>query len=68
MILLGPPGTGKPHLAVALAIRACLAGQRTLFATAVSSTTCSLDRYTPPVTPQMLATSSAALRPVRTRY
>ena len=34
VILLGPPGTGKTHLAVALSIRACLAGQRTLFATA----------------------------------
>lgn len=34
VILLGPPGTGKTHLAVALGVRACLAGQRTLFATA----------------------------------
>ena len=34
MILLGPPGTGKTHLAVALSIRACLAGQRVQFATA----------------------------------
>lgn len=31
---LGPPGTGKTHLAVALSIRACLAGQRVQFATA----------------------------------
>src|SRR5262245_14562818 len=30
----GPPGTGKTHLAIVLAIRACLAGQRVLFATA----------------------------------
>ena len=28
VILLGRPGTGKTHLAIALAIRACLAGQR----------------------------------------
>ena len=33
MILLGPPGTGKTHIATALGIRACLAGQRVLFAT-----------------------------------
>jgi DNA replication protein DnaC len=34
VVLLGPPGTGKTHLAIALGIRACLAGQRVLFATA----------------------------------
>jgi len=33
-VLLGPPGTGKTHLAIALAIRACLAGHRVAFATA----------------------------------
>ena len=32
--MLGPPGTGKTHLAIALGIRACLAGQRVAFATA----------------------------------
>jgi DNA replication protein DnaC len=34
VIMLGPPGTGKTHLATALGVRACLAGQRVLFATA----------------------------------
>ena len=34
VILLGPPGTGKTHIATALGIRACLAGQRVQFATA----------------------------------
>jgi DNA replication protein DnaC len=34
IVLLGPPGTGKSHLAIALSIRACLAGQRVAFATA----------------------------------
>src|SRR6266581_4417738 len=34
VILLGPPGTGKTHLAIAVSIRACLAGQRVAFASA----------------------------------
>jgi DNA replication protein DnaC len=34
IVLLGPPGTGKTHLAIALGIRACLAGQRVIFRTA----------------------------------
>jgi len=34
VVLLGPPGTGKTHLAIALGIRACLAGQRVHFRTA----------------------------------
>jgi DNA replication protein DnaC len=34
VVLLGPPGTGKTHLAIALGIRACLQGQRVAFTTA----------------------------------
>jgi DNA replication protein DnaC len=34
VVFLGPPGTGKTHLAVGLAIRACQAGHRVAFATA----------------------------------
>ncbi|MFZ0529164.1 MAG: IS21-like element helper ATPase IstB, partial [Propionicimonas sp.] len=32
--LLGPPGTGKTHLAIALGVTACRHGHRVLFATA----------------------------------
>jgi DNA replication protein DnaC len=34
VVLLGPPGTGKSHLAIAIGIRACAAGHRVQFATA----------------------------------
>lgn len=34
VVFLGPPGTGKTHLSIALGIRACLAGHRAAFATA----------------------------------
>ena len=34
VVFLGPPGTGKSHLATGLAIRACQAGHRVAFATA----------------------------------
>src|SRR4051794_4106544 len=34
VIFLGPPGTGKTHLAIGLAVRACQAGHRVAFATA----------------------------------
>lgn len=34
VVLLGPPGTGKTHLAISLGIRACLAGKKVAFATA----------------------------------
>ncbi|MGD0875944.1 MAG: ATP-binding protein [Acidimicrobiales bacterium] len=33
-VFLGPPGTGKSHLSIALGIRACLVGHRVAFATA----------------------------------
>lgn len=35
VLLLGPPGVGKTHLAVALGIKACEQGVRTLFTTAM---------------------------------
>ncbi len=35
VVFLGPPGTGKTHLAIAIAVRACQAGHRVAFATAV---------------------------------
>ena len=34
IVFLGPPGTGKTHLATGIAIRACQAGHRVAFATA----------------------------------
>jgi DNA replication protein DnaC len=34
VLALGPPGVGKTHLAIALGIRACLAGHRVCFASA----------------------------------
>jgi DNA replication protein DnaC len=34
VVMLGPPGTGKTHLAIALGVRACLAGHKVAFATA----------------------------------
>lgn len=36
VLLLGPPGVGKTHLAVGLGMKACALGYRTLFATASS--------------------------------
>lgn len=35
VVFLGPPGTGKTHLAIGLGIRACQAGHRVAFATAI---------------------------------
>jgi uncharacterized protein (TIGR00645 family) len=34
VVFVGPPGTGKTHLAIALGVRACQAGHRVQFATA----------------------------------
>src|SRR5580704_13770819 len=34
VVFLGPPGTGKTHLATGLAVRACQAGHRVAFGTA----------------------------------
>src|ERR1700757_2250563 len=34
VVFLGPPGTGKTHLAIGIAIRACQAGHRVAFGTA----------------------------------
>ncbi|MGW0476985.1 IS21-like element helper ATPase IstB [Streptomyces coeruleorubidus] len=34
VVLVGPPGTGKTHLAIGFGVRACQAGHRVLFATA----------------------------------
>ena len=34
VVFLGPPGTGKTHLAIGIGIRACQAGHRVLFVTA----------------------------------
>jgi len=34
VVFLGPPGTGKTHLAIGISIRACQAGHRVAFATA----------------------------------
>ena len=47
VVFLGPPGTGKTHLATGLAIRACQAGHRVLFATAANGSTGSPTPTTP---------------------
>ena len=39
VVFLGPPGTGKTHLAIALGLRACQAGYNVLFLSAVEMVT-----------------------------
>jgi DNA replication protein DnaC len=39
VVLVGPPGTGKTHLSIALGLKACQAGYRVWFVTAVSLVT-----------------------------
>jgi DNA replication protein DnaC len=46
VVLLGPPGTGKTHLAIGLGIRACQAGHRVLFATAAQWVNLLADAHT----------------------
>src|SRR6266480_969240 len=57
VLLLGPPGKAKTHLAIALSIRASLAGHRVLFATAA-------EWVTPLVDAQRQATLEEELRRV----
>jgi DNA replication protein DnaC len=46
VVFLGPPGTGKTHLAIGLSIRACQAGHRVLFATAAQWVNLLADAHT----------------------
>jgi DNA replication protein DnaC len=46
VIFLGPPGTGKTHLAIGLGIRACQAGHRVAFATAAEWVACLGEAHT----------------------
>ena len=55
VVLLGPPGTGKTHLATALGIKAAHAGHRVLFATATDWVTRLTDAHRQGRLPQELA-------------
>jgi DNA replication protein DnaC len=55
IVLLGPPGTGKTHIAIGLAIRACQAGHRVLFATATDWVTRLTDAHRNGSLPRELA-------------
>ena len=55
IVLLGPPGTGKTHVATGLAIRACQAGHRVLFATATDWVTRLTDAHRHGLLPRELA-------------
>jgi DNA replication protein DnaC len=46
VVFLGPPGTGKTHLAIGLGIRACQAGHRVAFATAAQWVNLLADAHT----------------------
>jgi DNA replication protein DnaC len=55
IVLLGPPGTGKTHAATGLAVKACQAGHRVLFATATDWVTRLTDAHRHGHLPQELA-------------
>jgi DNA replication protein DnaC len=55
IVLLGPPGTGKTHIATGLAVRACQAGHRVLFATATDWVTRLTDAHRQGLLPRELA-------------
>ena len=55
VVLLGPPGTGKTHLATALGVKAAHAGQRVLFATATDWVTRLADAHRQGHLPRELA-------------
>jgi DNA replication protein DnaC len=55
IVLLGPPGTGKTHIAIGLAVRACQAGHRVLFATATDWVTRLTDAHRHGLLPKELA-------------
>lgn len=55
IVLLGPPGTGKTHLAIALGIAAARHGHRVLFATATDWVTRLTDAHRASRLPQELA-------------
>jgi DNA replication protein DnaC len=68
VVLLGPPGTGKTHLAIALGIRACLAGHRVAFATATEWVAASSTRSASDVSRPSCAASDACRWPSSTRW
>jgi len=55
IVLLGPPGTGKTHIATGLAVRACQAEHRMLFATATDWVTRLTDVHRHGLLPKELA-------------